>query len=91
MLRLRLSKDADGFIASREPKHQRQIVARIQSLRADPAPADCKALKGKGKGLLRTDVGEYRIIYRLEDDVLHVALIGKRNDDDVYRRLERQP
>jgi mRNA interferase RelE/StbE len=38
---------------------------------------------------MRTDSGEYRIIYRVEEDELHVALIGKRNDDEVYRLLRR--
>ena len=37
----------------------------------------------------RADIGEYRIIYRLEAGVVKVALVGKRNDDEVYRRFKR--
>jgi hypothetical protein len=33
--------------------------------------------------LYRKDVGEYRIIYRFDDAIVYVLLIGKRNDDDV--------
>lgn len=90
MLRLRLSRDADDFISNREPKHQRQIVARIQVLRDDPIPADSKAIKGPSREYRRADIGEYRIIYRADDDTLYVAAIGKRNDDEVYRRLRRK-
>ncbi|MDO8683362.1 MAG: type II toxin-antitoxin system mRNA interferase toxin, RelE/StbE family [Armatimonadota bacterium] len=90
MLRLRLSKDADNFLTTRQRKHLRQIAAKIQTLRSDPAPPDAKALKGSGKGFIRSDIGEYRIIYRVEDDTLFVAIIGKRNDDEVYRRLGRK-
>jgi mRNA interferase RelE/StbE len=90
MLRLRLARDADSFIATREPKHQRQIAARIQTLRDDPLPADSKAIKGSGREYRRADIGEYRIVYRVENDTLHVAVIGKRNDDEVYRRLRRK-
>jgi mRNA interferase RelE/StbE len=36
------------------------------------------------------DCGEYRIIYRLDDDVLRIALIGKRNDDQVYEIFKRK-
>ncbi len=39
--------------------------------------------------LCRAKAGEYRIIYHLEGDVLFVRLIGKRNDDEAYRLIER--
>lgn len=90
MLKLRLSKDADGFITTRQPKHQRQIAAKIQNLRSDPTPTDSKAMKGSRRKFRRADIGEYRIIYRVEADTLHVAIVGKRNDDEVYRRLDRK-
>jgi len=32
-------------------------------------------------------VGEFRAIFAVRDGVVRVATIGKRNDDDVYRRL----
>ena len=90
MLRLRLSKDSADFIVGRPLKHQRQIVAKIQTLRDDPMPADSKELKGGNRNYMRADIGEYRIIYKVEDDILLVAIIGKRNDDEVYRRLARK-
>jgi mRNA interferase RelE/StbE len=33
--------------------------------------------------------GEYRIVYYFEKDTIFVALIGKRNDDDIYKQLQR--
>ena len=38
----------------------------------------------------RADVGEYRIVYRFDRDFIYVALIGKRNDSDIYKRLKRK-
>jgi len=35
----------------------------------------------------RVDIGEYRIIYNVDGNVLKVFLIGKRNDDESYRTL----
>ena len=35
------------------------------------------------------DVCEYRVIYGTTVDVVNVVLIGQRNDDEVYRDLER--
>jgi len=34
-------------------------------------------------------VGEYRVIFDVHDGVLRVVAIGKRNDDEVERRLGR--
>ena len=52
-----------------------------------PFPNDSERLKGMD--LSRVDVGEYRIIYRVRGDMLDVPIIGKRNDDEVYKRLKR--
>ncbi len=52
---------------------------------ANPKPHDSKKLKGYPyRG---TDIGEYRIIYRVEEDVLKIALVGKRNDSAIYKKL----
>lgn len=87
MLALSIDKRAAAFLAKLPQKHAGQVARKIHSLRTDPYPSDSKLLKGIP--LHRTDSGEYRIVYRVEDEVVRVYLIGKRNDDDVYRRLDR--
>lgn len=89
MLDLSLSKDAASFISGRPPKHQRQIASKFQELRLDPLPTDSISLKGSVE-FKRVDCGEYRIIYRFDAETLYVAIIGKRNDDEVYRRFARK-
>lgn len=89
MLKLRLSKDSVKFVKKLPPKQQRQIGLKIQELRKNKGSHDSRPLKGFP--YLRADVGEYRIIYEIENDVLLlILLIGKRNDDEVYRRLVRK-
>ena len=90
MLRLDLSASARGFISTRQPKHQRQIASKIQDLLVDPQPADSKMLKGTNREFRRADVGEYRIIYKVQNGILHVSDVGRRNDDEVYRRFRRR-
>lgn len=89
MLKLEISKPAARFVQTRQPKHQRQIIARVQALREQPLPPDSRPLQSGERGDRRADIGEYRIVYRIEDGTLHVMLIGKRNDDEVYRRFDR--
>ena len=66
------------------------MLLKILALCSDPKPSDSQRLKGSAEGYSRADFGEYRIIYRVEGDVLEVHLIGKRNDDEVYRQFARK-
>jgi mRNA interferase RelE/StbE len=87
MFRLDLTPKAIAFLDKLPPKQFKQVSKKIFSLMANPKPHDSKELKGfPYRG---TDIGEYRIIYRVEEDVLKIALVGKRNDSAVYRELAR--
>ncbi|NNM59001.1 MAG: type II toxin-antitoxin system RelE/ParE family toxin [Legionellales bacterium] len=81
---------AKKFIETLPPKHQRQIKESILSLQQEPLPQDAKKLMGY-ENYTRIDIGEYRIVYRFEenDDLITVVLAGKRNDNDIYRVAKR--
>lgn len=89
MLKVKISKQAGKFVKKLLPKHQRQIALKIQEIRLKKGSHDSKHLKGSP--YLRADVGEYRIIYEIDNHIiLIVILIGKRNDGDVYKKLSRK-
>ena len=88
MLKLELDRNIDRFLSRIPVKHANQISKKIQSLRSNPKPHDAKQLSGYD--LLRADSGEYRIIYQFDEEKLYIVLIGKRNDDEVYKILKRQ-
>lgn len=71
------------------PKHFKQVVSKILMLTQDAFPPDSKLLIGYDN-LWRVDSGEYRIIYTASDSQVTILLVGKRNDDEVYRHLERK-
>jgi mRNA interferase RelE/StbE len=86
MLKLQLTRDAQKFLDTLPPKQFRQVVQKVFTLLADPRPHDSKELKGYP--FLRSDIGEYRIIYDVQnDETLRLIRLGKRNDDEVYRNL----
>jgi mRNA interferase RelE/StbE len=87
MKKLDLTRRSKKFLENLPPKPFRQIVNKVFALLVDPEPPDSKALSGFP--YRRADVGEYRVIYRIEGDVVRVALIGKRNDDEIYRDVQR--
>lgn len=63
----------------------RRVDAAILGLAEHPRPAGCKALQGS-EGLLRIRVGDYRVVYRVEDDVLVVLLVKIGHRREIYRR-----
>ena len=87
MLILDLGKHAAKFFKKLPPKHAAQVMRKIFDLQEFPYPQDSKLLKGFSYS--RVDSGEYRIVYIVKPPMLVVRLIGKRNDDEVYRKLKR--
>lgn len=85
---LDLTKKSRDFLDGLPPKQFRQVVSKIFALMRDPQPPDSSQLIGAPE-YRRADIGKYRIVYRLDGDVLRVDAVGKRNDGDVYRRFKR--
>ena len=86
MYELDITKSVDRFLKRLQPKQFRQIVQTILKLRIDPRPPDSKNLKGS-PDYKRVDIGEFRIIYRIERETVKIAVVGKRNDDEVYKKF----
>ena len=89
MHKIDITKAAGKFIKKLPPKQYRQVVSTILAIRENPTPHDSKQLSGYTE-YHRVDIGEYRIVYRFDDDTIYIAVIGKRNDDEVYRRFKQQ-
>ena len=87
MLKLDLSKQSLKFIQHLPPKQFRQVLNKILELMSNPNPPD--SIKLTGSLYKRTDIGEYRIIYNVEDGCVKIYYSGKRNDADVYKLLKR--
>ncbi len=87
---LTLSKQAQRFIKKLPQKQACQLVTAIDSLQQNPHQHDVRPLQGY-KPYLRKDCGEYRIIYRYDSllEVLQIAVVAKRNDDQVYDLFKR--
>ncbi len=86
---LKISRQAVRFIKTLPLKQYMQVLSTLLALMNNPETHDSKQLKGSKNGNRRADVGEYRIVYRTDGQELLVLVIGKRNDDEVYKILER--
>ena len=63
------------------------VAAKIENslfeLEENPRPTGCKKLKGRSGYRIR--VGDYRIIYEIEDNILRVIVIDLGHRKDIYR------
>jgi mRNA interferase RelE/StbE len=85
---LLVEKDVIKGLEQLPPKVFRQVTMKILSLQFTPLPHDARPV---GAGY-RVDSGEYRVLYFVDvkERLVRVVLVGKRNDDDVYRRFMRR-
>ena len=88
MLRINFSRQAARFIKKLPTKHARQVFTKITELRNNPYLSD--SIKLKGYSFHRTDIGEYRIVYKVEERIIEILLIGKSHDDEVYKQLKKK-
>ncbi len=72
-------------LQSLPPNIRERIRDRLDALATDPRPHGIKALQGGAKGYLRLRVGDYRAIYRVDDDRLSVLVVAVGHRRDVYR------
>ncbi len=63
---------------------QNAILDAIYKLEENPRPSGCKKLQGEP--YLRIRVGDYRVAYEVEDDILLVLIVRVGNRREVYRK-----
>jgi mRNA interferase RelE/StbE len=63
---------------------QQRITAALEKLQDDPRPSGYRQLSG-GEGFYRIRVGDYRVIYTIEDDILLVLIVKVGVRGDIYR------
>lgn len=57
---------------------QRRIARAVTALSSDPRPSGCKALVGQSAGVMRIRIGDYRVVYAIEDDRVLVTVVRVR-------------
>ena len=64
---------------------RRRLRRKIESIRADPRDArDAAPLWGEWEGHWKLVIGEYRVIYRIEDRVARVVIVRIRHRSQAY-------
>ncbi|HEY5181310.1 MAG TPA: type II toxin-antitoxin system RelE/ParE family toxin [Dermatophilaceae bacterium] len=75
---------AERALRKVHPEIRARIRGAVLKLATDPRPPGARALKDR-PGYLRVRVGDYRILYTVEDDVLKVIVVRLGHRTDIYR------
>ena len=67
-----------------DPQVRRRIQGAIALLADDPRPPNARKLKGRDA--FRVRVGDYRVIYTVEDGVLLIVVVALGHRRDIYER-----
>ena len=68
-------------LPSREVK---RIIAKITALAFEPRPAGCRKLVSE-QNLWRIRIGEYRVVYSINDETKIIDIVTVRHRSEVYR------
>ena len=60
-----------------------RVLRRVTTLANDPRPPGCKKL-AVSENLWRIRVGDYRVIYSIDDDAKLVDVVAVRHRSDAY-------
>jgi mRNA interferase RelE/StbE len=79
-----LSKSAKHDLSKLDKTLQQNMANHLQSLTTDPRPHGVTKLRGT-EDEWRIRVGDYRIIYEIDDNKQIVAILRIRHRREVYR------
>ena len=69
----------------RLPRHaRRQVRAALDTLSANPRPPSALWMWGDWEGYWRLTVGEYRVVYAIDDRVERIIVVRVGHRSDVY-------
>jgi mRNA interferase RelE/StbE len=80
---VKVQPSAEKEIGNLDKPGQKKIIKALDALSENPRPTGCKKLVGSPAWRVR--VGQYRIIYTIEDKVLRIEIVRVAHRKEVYR------
>jgi mRNA interferase RelE/StbE len=82
MYRVQLSNRAEKALEKLPDAVYERLVPALRALAENPRPPGCKKLKGRPGYRIR--VGDYCVIYEIEDNLLRVFVIELGHRREIY-------
>jgi mRNA interferase RelE/StbE len=82
---VQIAPAAERQIRKLEATVRRRILNRMETLQTNPRPAGVEKLSDS-EGLYRVRVGDFRIIYEIEDRITRLLVLKVGDRKEVYKR-----
>jgi mRNA interferase RelE/StbE len=79
-----LARSARREIEALDASVVHRIFPRLEALATEPRPKDCRKIRGS-QAIWRIRVGDYRIVYEVNDDARLVDIVAVRHRSKAYR------
>jgi mRNA interferase RelE/StbE len=83
MFSIQIKRNAQKVLAKIPERHQKNIINAIYQLADLPLPNGCKKLTGKEAWRIR--IGDYRVIYEIENKQLMILVIEIGHRKEIYK------
>jgi mRNA interferase RelE/StbE len=80
-----LERSAENDLRRLTPSIFHRIVPPIKALAGNPRPSGCKKILGSITDW-RIRIGDYRVIYEIDDKAMIVRIMRVRHRREIYRR-----
>lgn len=87
MRKVNLSRDSQKFLKQQKLSDKKRLANAIEGLCDNPHPSSSKRLKGEPYYRLR--VGDFRIVYQIENEELLILVVIIARRGEVYKKLGR--
>lgn len=84
MFEVKYSNNAERFLKKAEKQIVKRILKKIEKLREEPFPSKVKRVKGVEEKLFRVRVGDYRILYEIDNDNNLIGIVNIDKRETIY-------
>ena len=84
MFEIEFTDSASKFIEKANKILQKRIFIKIEKLKEDPFPTDCKRIVGRIEKVFRIRVGDYRMMYVVDYEKNKIIIIDIDKRSRVY-------
>ena len=84
--RIEIKRSAAKALKKIPKANRKRIVEKIDSLSESPPNPDTTKMKGNNP-FHKVRIGDYRIVYEIQEDVLVILVIKIGHRKDIYRNL----
>ena len=84
---IEIKKSAVKSITSLPSSIKKRLWEAIEELAENPRPDRCRKISGLETNRYRIRVGDYRVIYRIYDDILLILIVRVGHRREIYRGI----